>query len=71
MNIFKNYKKTKEKIKMTLKDKQIEALENMIEALEDELKYIKADAVEYPSDEELIEYIEDNIYNPFKEELQS
>lgn len=56
---------------MTLKDKQIEALENMIEALEDELKYIKADAVEYPSDKELIDYVDENIYNPFKEELQS
>lgn len=55
---------------MTLKDKHIEALENMIQSLEDELKYIKAESVEYESDKELIEYVEDNIYNPFKEELQ-
>ena len=55
---------------MNLKDKHIEALENMIQALEDELKYIKADSVVYESDKELIEYIEDNIYNPFKEELK-
>ena len=55
---------------MSLKDKHVEALENMIQALEDELKYIKDNAVEYESDKELMEYIEDNIYNPFKEELQ-
>lgn len=55
---------------MNLKDKHIDALEEIISALEDELKYIKAGSVEYESSEDLIEYLEQNIFNTLKEDLK-
>ena len=53
-----------------MKEKMTQALEEMISSLEDELKYIEADAVEYSNSAELLEYVKQNIFTQFEEELK-
>ena len=53
-----------------MKEKMQNALELLILNLEDELKYIEADAVDYSNATELLEYVKQNIFAQFEEELE-
>ena len=54
---------------MTTKEKTIDALEELIDALETELHYLKKDLTSY-TPAELLEYIEENAIAEFIETLK-
>ena len=53
-----------------MKEKMTQALEEIISSLEDELKYIEMDAVDYSTTAELLEYVRENIFTQFEEDLK-
>lgn len=52
-----------------MKEKQIEALEEMITSLQSELEYIKNGSVVYETNEELIKYVSENFVADLEEAL--
>ena len=52
-----------------MKAKQIQSLEQMIVELQNELDYIKSGSVVYTDNQELIDYVAENILVELKENL--
>ena len=53
-----------------MKEKMLTALEEIISNLEDELNHLKNDRILYDNPAELLEYVKENFFTQFEEDLK-
>ena len=53
-----------------MKQEMVQALEDFVSSLEDEIRFIQANEVAYDKKEDLLNYIKENIIAQFEEDMK-